>query len=124
MNIKLKLEGYLKGGYPVNEEDIDMISELDFYGELIDLISNSEEEKAIDLPILITLASAMVNLGPPEARKFTFISIESGTFLNSKICMIRKAILASNIVVTNPPCKIVPSEWQKNSSGLKDIFKL
>ena len=52
----------------------------------------------------------MVNLGPPEARKFTFISIESGTFLNSKICMIRKAILASNIVVTNPPCKIVPSE--------------
>ena len=46
MNIKLKLEGYLKGGYPVNEEDIDMISELDFYGELIDLISNSEEEGA------------------------------------------------------------------------------
>ena len=49
MNIKLKLEGYLKGGYPVNEEDIDMISELDFYDELIDLISNSEEEEAIDL---------------------------------------------------------------------------
>ena len=46
MNIKLKLEGYLKGGYPVDEEDIDMISALDFYDELIDLISNSEEEGA------------------------------------------------------------------------------
>ena len=48
MNIKLKLESYLKGGYPVNE-DIDMISKLDFYDKLIDLISKSKKEEAIDL---------------------------------------------------------------------------
>ena len=52
----------------------------------------------------------MVNFGPPEDKKFTLISIDKGTFLKSKSCITRKAILASNIVVTKPPCKIVPSE--------------
>ena len=39
MNIKFKLESYLKGGYPI-WKCINIISELDFYDELFDLISN------------------------------------------------------------------------------------
>ena len=50
MNIKLKLESYLEGGYPIREcIDFWTFSELDFYDELIDLISNSKKEEAIDL---------------------------------------------------------------------------
>ena len=50
MNIKLKLESYLEGGYPIREcIDFWIFSELDFYDELIDLISNSKKEEAIDL---------------------------------------------------------------------------
>ena len=50
MNIKLKLESYLKGGYPIREcIDFWIFSKLDFYDELIDLISNSKKEEAIDL---------------------------------------------------------------------------
>ena len=50
MNIKLKLESYLKGGYPLGEcIDFWIFSELDFYDELIDLISNSKKEEAINL---------------------------------------------------------------------------
>ena len=50
MNIKLKLESYLKGGYPIREcIDFFTFSELDFYDELIDLISSSKKEEALDL---------------------------------------------------------------------------
>tara|TARA_B100001939_G_scaffold157466_1_gene136099 strand:- start:252 stop:623 length:372 start_codon:yes stop_codon:yes gene_type:complete len=50
MNIKLKLESYLKGGYPIREcIDFWIFSKLHFYDELIDLISNSKKEEAIDL---------------------------------------------------------------------------
>ena len=47
MNIKFKLERYLKGGYPIGE-CIDIISELDFYDELIDLMSNIKNKETID----------------------------------------------------------------------------
>tara|TARA_B100000963_G_C22267202_1_gene511132 strand:+ start:24 stop:581 length:558 start_codon:yes stop_codon:yes gene_type:complete len=50
MNIKLKLESYLEGGYPIREcIDFFTFSELDFYDELIDLISSSKKEEALDL---------------------------------------------------------------------------
>ena len=50
MNIKLKLESYLEGGYPIREcIDFFTFSELDFYNELINLISSSKKEEAIDL---------------------------------------------------------------------------
>ena len=83
MNIKLKLEGYLKGGYPVDEEDIDMISELDFYGELIDLISNSKEIEAIDLASKNFSADYMIDeVAILEQKGFKFLETEGGVFLN------------------------------------------
>ena len=81
MNIKLKLEGYLKGGYPVDEEDIDMISELDFYGELIDLISSSKEEEAIDLASKNFRANYMIDeVAILEQKGFKFLETEGGVF--------------------------------------------
>ena len=48
MNIKLKLESPLKGGYPIREcIDFWIFSKLDFYDELIDLI--------VHLPLSILL---------------------------------------------------------------------
>ena len=82
MNIKLKLEGYLKGGYPVNDEDIDMISELDFYDELIDLILNCKEEEAIDLASKNFTADYMIDeVAILEQKGFKFLETE-GIFLN------------------------------------------
>tara|TARA_Y100001933_G_scaffold72390_1_gene73999 strand:- start:1788 stop:1946 length:159 start_codon:yes stop_codon:yes gene_type:complete len=47
MNIKLKLESYLKGGYPIREcIDFWIFSKLDFYEELIDLISNRKKRRS------------------------------------------------------------------------------
>ena len=47
MNIKFKLESYLKGGYPIREcIDFWIFSKLDFYEELIDLISNRKKRRS------------------------------------------------------------------------------
>ena len=38
-NIKFEVDGYLEGGFPLEEEDIETIIELDYYDQLIKLIN-------------------------------------------------------------------------------------
>ena len=132
MNIKLKLEGYLKGGYPVNEEDIDMISELDFYGELIDLISNSEEEEAIDLASKNFTADYMIDeVAILEKKGFKFLETEGSVFLNGpfieelngvKIPLFRW--IGAGFILEGP--KETISNWMDNEGDIyvfnKDLF--
>ena len=47
--IKFEVDGCLKGGFPVEEEDIKAIIELEYYEELIELIEEGNEEKAKNL---------------------------------------------------------------------------
>ena len=77
MIIKLKLESYLKGGYPI-EEAIKIISELDFYDELIDLISKSKKEKAIDLATKNFVAYYHINnVEILEEKGFKFLETDN-----------------------------------------------
>ena len=46
MKIKFRLDGFLKGGFPIDEEAIEIISELDYYDEVIELISSGDSESA------------------------------------------------------------------------------
>ena len=129
MNIKLKLEGYLKGGYPVFEEDIDMISELDFYDELIDLISNSEEEKAIDLASKNFTADYMIDeVAILEQKGFKFLETEGSVFLNGpfieelngvKIPLFRW--IGAGFILEGP--KETISNWMDNEGGIYKFNK-
>ena len=42
--IKFQVDGYLENGFPVEEEDIETIIELEYYEELIELIEEGNEE--------------------------------------------------------------------------------
>ena len=38
--IRFQVDGYLEGGFPVEEEDIETITGLDYYDQVIELIEN------------------------------------------------------------------------------------
>ena len=41
--IKFQVDGYLEGGFPIEEEDIETITELDYYDKLIKFIEDGNE---------------------------------------------------------------------------------
>ncbi len=43
--IKFEFDGRLEGGFPIEEEDIETITELDFYDQLIDFIEERNEKE-------------------------------------------------------------------------------
>jgi len=47
--IKFKFDGRLEGGFPLEEEDIEIITKLDFYDQLIDFIEEGNEKEALNL---------------------------------------------------------------------------
>ena len=49
MNLRFKVHGSLKGGFPLEDQEYDFVNGEDYYQELINLISQAEEEKALDL---------------------------------------------------------------------------
>jgi len=132
MNIKLKFEGYLKGGYPIDEEAIDLILELDFYNDLIDLISNNKDKEAIDLASKYFEAEYIIsNLSILEEKGFEFIENEdiflNGPFIEElngvKIPLFRW--IGAGFILEGP--KEIISKWMiKNQSGYyefdEDIF--
>ena len=40
VTIKFQVDGYLEGGFPIEEEDIETITELDYYDKLIKFIED------------------------------------------------------------------------------------
>ena len=47
--IKFQVDGYLKGGFPIEEDDIETITKLDFYEELIGYIEEGNDKEAASL---------------------------------------------------------------------------
>ena len=47
--LKFQVDGYLEGGFPVEEEDIETITELDYYDRLINFIEEGNEKQALNL---------------------------------------------------------------------------
>ena len=47
--IKFQVDGYLEGGFPIEEDDIETITELDCYEELIGFIEEGNEKEALNL---------------------------------------------------------------------------
>ena len=76
--IKFQVDGYLESGFPVEEEDIETIIELEYYEELIELIEEGNEEKAknfinqnLDAEFIIE------NISPLEDAGFEFLEVKN-----------------------------------------------
>ena len=73
-NIKFQVDGYLEGGFPVEEEDIETIIELDYYDQLIDLFEIGNFEEIINLVNENLDAEFIVeNIDPLEDEGFEFL---------------------------------------------------
>ena len=78
MKIKFRLDGFLKGGFPIDEEAIEIISELDYYDEVIELISSGDSESAKKLLEGNFEAEFIIeNISCLEENDFEFIETES-----------------------------------------------
>ena len=76
--IKFQVDGYLKGGFPVEDEDIETIIELDYYAELIKLIEEGNEEKALNLVNQNLDAEFIIeNISSFENEGFEFLGVKN-----------------------------------------------
>ena len=76
--IKFQVDGYLESGFPVEEEDIETIIELEYYEELIKLIEEGNEEKAINLVNQNLDAEFIIeNISPFEDAGFEFLDVKN-----------------------------------------------
>ena len=77
-NIKFEVDGYLEGGFPLEEEDIETIIELDYYDKLINLIERGNSEEAINLVSENLDAEFIIeNINPLEDEGFEFLVVKS-----------------------------------------------
>ena len=77
-NIKFQVDGYLKGGFPVEEEDIETIIELDYYDQLIDLIETGNDQEAINLVKENIDAEFIVeNIDSLEDKGFEYLDVKN-----------------------------------------------
>ena len=77
MKIKFRLDGFLKGGFPTDEEAIEIISELDYYDEVIELISSGDSESAKKLLEENFEAEFIIeNISCLEENDFNFMKID------------------------------------------------
>ena len=75
--IKFQIDGYLEGGFPLEEEDIETITELDCYEELIDFIQEGNEKEAINLVNKYLEAEFIIeNISPFEDEGFEFLDVK------------------------------------------------
>ena len=76
--IKFQVDGYLEGGFPVEEEDIETIIQLEYYEELIELIEAGNEGKAINLVNQNLDAEFIIeNISPFEDAGFEFLDVKN-----------------------------------------------
>ena len=76
--IKFQVDGYLESGFPVEEEDIETIIELEYYEELIELIEEGNEEKAKNLINQNLDAEFIIeNISPLEDAGFEFLEVKN-----------------------------------------------
>ena len=77
-NIQFQVDGYLEGGFPVEEEDIETIIELVYYDQLIDLIETGNDQEAINLVKENIDAEFIVeNIDPLEDNGFEYLDVKN-----------------------------------------------
>ena len=77
-NIKFEVDGYLEGGFPLEEEDIETIIELDYYDQLIDLIETGNDQEAINLvKENIDAEFTVENIDPLEDNGFEYLDVKN-----------------------------------------------
>ena len=77
-NIKFEVDGYLEGGLPLEEEDIETIIELDYYDQLIDLIETGNDQEAINLVKENIDAEFIVeNIDSLEDKGFEYLDVKN-----------------------------------------------
>ena len=77
-SIKFQVDGYLEGGFPLEEEDIETIIELDYYDQLIKLIETGNSKEAINLVSDNLDAEFIVeNIDPFEDEGFEFLVVKN-----------------------------------------------
>jgi len=75
-SIKFQVNGYLEGGFPIEKVDIETITQLDYYGQLINLIERGSIEEAINLVNKNLDAEFIVeNIDPLENEGFEFLHV-------------------------------------------------
>ena len=76
--IKFQVDGYLESGSPVEEEDVETIIELEYYEELIKLIEDGNDSKAINLVNQNLDAEFIIeNIAPFEDEGFEFLDVKN-----------------------------------------------
>ncbi len=76
--IKFQVDGYLENGSPVEEEDIETIIELEYYDELIKLIEDGSNQKAINLVNQNLDAEFIIeNISSFENEGFEFLAVNN-----------------------------------------------
>ena len=84
--IIFKVNGYLEGGFPIEEADIEIITDLDCYKELIGFIEEGNEKEALNLVNQNLDAEFIIeNISPFEDEGFEFIEVKNISVLNPHI---------------------------------------
>ena len=84
--IKFQVDGYLEGGFPIEEDDIETITELDCYEELIGFIEEGNEKEALNLVNQNLDAEFIIeNISPFEDEGFESIEVKNISVLNPYI---------------------------------------
>ena len=77
-SIKFQVDGYLENGFPVEEEDIETIIELEYYDELIKFIEDGNNENAINLVNQNLEAEFIIeNVSSFENEGFEFLGVKN-----------------------------------------------
>ena len=84
--IKFQVDGYLEGGFPIEEDDIETITELDCYKELIGYIEEGNDKEAASLANQNLDAEFIIeNISSFEDEGFEFIEVKNISILNPYI---------------------------------------
>ena len=86
VRIRFQIDGYLEGGFPIEEDDIETITELDCYEELIGFIEEGNAKEALNLVNKNLDAEFIIeNISPFEDEGFEFIEVKNVSVLNPNI---------------------------------------
>ena len=128
MKIKFRLDGFLKGGFPIDEEAIEIISELDYYYELIELISSGDIESAKKLLEGNFEAEFIIeNISCLEENDFEFVETES---VSLELPFVKKIDgidiplfkwMGASFILEGP--KEIISQWMKKNENNYYEFK-
>ena len=122
-SIKFQVDGYLESGFPVEEEDIETIIELEYYEELIELIEEGNEEKVLNLVNQKLDAEFIIeNISPFEDAGFKFfdvINVSANSAYTEEIDGVKIPLfknISASFILEGP--KEIISHWMENEGNI------